>query len=44
MSLNDVAIVPVKGNYNRIHFWYMSKDQAINLFKNVNLTEKSGNL
>ena len=30
MNFNDVAIVSIKGNYYRIHFWYMSKDDAIN--------------
>ena len=24
--INDVAIVAVKGNDYRVHFWYMSKD------------------
>ena len=33
MSFTNVAIVSIKGNDYRIHFWYMSKDQAINLFK-----------
>ena len=31
MSLNDVAIVTIKGNYYRIHFWYMSKHDAISI-------------
>ena len=31
MSFNDVAIVSVKRNDYRIHFWYISKDKAINL-------------
>ena len=30
MSFNNVAIVYVKQNY-RIHFWYMSKNDAINI-------------
>ena len=30
----DVAIVSVKGNDYRIRFWYMSKDEAINIMKN----------
>ena len=42
MSLNDVATVSVKGNDDRIHFCYMSKDEAINLLKNNDLSEKSG--
>ena len=35
MSFNDIAIVSVKGNYFRIQFWYMSKAEAINLFKEI---------
>ena len=31
MSFNDVAIVYVKGSAYRIYFWYMSKDDAINI-------------
>ena len=31
MSFNDVAIIYVKGNAYRIHFWYMSKDDAITI-------------
>ena len=31
MSFNNVAIVYVKGNAYRIHFWYVSKDDAINI-------------
>ena len=42
MNCNDVAIVSVKGSDYRIHFWYMSKDDAINIIKNSNLNEKSG--
>ena len=41
MNLNDVVIVSVKGSDYRIHFWYMSKDDAINVMKNSNLNEKS---
>ena len=33
MSFNDVAIVSVKGNDYRIHFWYIIKDQAMDLLK-----------
>ena len=44
MSFNDVAIVSVKGNYYRIQFWYMSKDEAINILRNPDLTEKNGTL
>ena len=31
MNFNDVAIVFVKRNYYLIHFWHMSKDDAINM-------------
>ena len=40
MNFNDVAIVSIKGNDYRIHFWYMSKDDAINIMKNSELSEK----
>ena len=40
VNFNDVAIVSVKGSYYRIHFWYISKDDAMNIMKNSNLNEK----
>ena len=42
LNFNDVAIVSAKGSDYRIHFWYMSKNNAINIMKNSNLNEKSG--
>ena len=33
MSFNTGAIASVKGNGSRIHFLYMSKDEAIHLLK-----------
>ena len=39
MNFIDVAIVSVKGSDFRIHFWYMSKDDAINIMNNSNLNE-----
>ena len=42
INFNDVAIVYVKGNAYRIHFWYMSKDDAINIMNNSNLNDKRG--
>ena len=42
MSFNDVAFVSVKGSDYRIHFCYMSKDDAINIMNNCNLNEKIG--
>ena len=44
MNFNDVAIVFVKGSDYRIHFWYISKNDAINMMKSSNLNEKSGSL
>ena len=40
IDFNDFVILSAKGNYYRIHFWYMSKDDAINIMKNSNLNEK----
>ena len=40
MNYNDVAIVYVKKNAYWIHFWFMSKDDAINIMNNSNLKEK----
>ena len=42
MNFNDVAIVSIKGSNYRIHFWYMSKDDAIIIMNNSNQDEKSG--
>ena len=42
MNFNDVAIVSIKGNDNRVHFWYMSKDEAISIMHNSSLNEKTG--
>ena len=42
MSFNDVAVVYVNGNAYRIHFWYMSKNDAISIFNNSNLVVKKG--
>ena len=40
-SFDDVAIVYIKGNNCRIHFWYMSKNDAINLMNNSSLNKKT---
>ena len=42
MSFNDVAIIYVKGSTYRIHFWYVSKDDAISIMDSSNLTDKKG--
>ena len=44
MNFNDVSIVSIKGNGYRIHFWYMSKNDAIALMTNSNLNDKNGTL
>ena len=41
MSFNNVAIVYVKENAYRINFWYMSKDDAINMNGSI-LLDKRG--
>ena len=41
MRFNDVAIVSIKGNDYRIHFWYMSKNDAIVLMTYSNLKNKN---
>ena len=40
MSFNNIAIVYVKGSAYRIHFWYMNKDDAINIMNGSNLVDK----
>ena len=44
ISFNNVAIVYVKGSAYRIHFWYLSKDDAINILNGSNFADKSGAL
>ena len=44
MSFNDDAIVYVKRNVYRIHFWFMSKSDAISIMNNSNLIDKKGAL
>ena len=40
INFNDVAVVSIKGSDYRIHFLYMSKDDAINLLNNSVLGNK----
>ena len=42
MSFKNVAIVSIKGNDYRIHFYYISKNDAITLMTNSNLNDKNG--
>ena len=44
MNFNDVAIVSVKRINWRIHFWYMNKNDALDIMKNSNLNKKRGSL
>ena len=37
MNFNNVSIVSAKGSNYRINFWYMTKDDAINIKKNSDL-------
>ena len=39
-GFNNIAIVYIKGSAYKIHFWYMSKDDAINIMTNSNLIVK----
>ena len=41
MTFNNISIVYVKGNDYR-NFWYMSKDNAINIMNGSNLVNKKG--
>ena len=42
MGFNNIAIVYIKGSADRIHFWYMSKDDAVNIMIGSNLVDKRG--
>ena len=42
MSFNNITTVHVKGNAYRINFWYMSKDDAINIMNGSILLDKRG--
>ena len=39
-SFNDIAIISIEESDCIIYFWYMSKDDAINIMKNTELNEK----
>ena len=42
MSFKNVAIVSIKGNDYRVHFYYISKNDAITLMTNSNSNDKNG--
>ena len=44
MKFNDFAIASVKGSDYRIHFWNISKDDAVIIMNNSDLNDKSGML
>ena len=44
MSFNDVAIVSIKGNDYRVHFWYINKNDAIVLMTNSNFKNKKNGI
>ena len=42
MSFNNIALVYIGGSTYRIHFWYMSRDDAINIMNGSILLDKRG--
>ena len=40
INFNDVAIVSIKNNDYRIRFWFMSKDDTVNIMNDSRLNEK----
>ena len=42
ISFNNIAVVYVRESAYRIHFWYTSKDDAINIMNCSNLADKRG--
>ena len=42
MNFNDIDVVSVKENDYRIHFWYMSKSNAISIMNNSYLVDEKG--
>ena len=44
MNLSDIAILNIKGSHYRCIISLISKNEAMNLMQNANLTGKSGTL
>ena len=42
LNFNDVAIASIIRSGYRIHFWFMSKEDAINMMKTSDLNQNSG--
>ena len=40
MSFNNIAIVYIKGSAYRTHFWYIGKDDEINIMNGSVLPDK----
>ena len=41
-GFNNIAIIHTKENAYRIHFWYMSKDDAVKIMTGSKLVDKRG--
>ena len=41
ISFKDATMVYVNGNHYRTHFWFISKNEALNFSRNVSFTQKS---
>ena len=41
MNFNNVAIISVKESDYRIHFWYMSKNDAISIMNKSNMNDSN---
>ena len=44
INFNDISIISIQLSDYRIHFWYISKDNAISIMDNSSLNEKTGML
>ena len=42
VTFNNIVIVYVKGSAYRISFWYISKEDAINMMNNSSVIDKMG--
>ena len=42
IGFSNIAIVYIKENADRIHFWYMRKDDANNIMTGSNLVDRKG--
>ena len=42
MGFNNIAIVHIKGSAYKIHFWHISKDDAINIMNGSIWHDKRG--